>query len=107
VAVLALLSRAIWRHRVRSLVVLAIVGGIGLGVVMTAVAAARRADGAYTRLRNDALAPDVFSDGDRPVMPIGIVAAAVVAAVLVANLMAYVMARPLARVAPAVALRTE
>jgi hypothetical protein len=62
-AVLALLSRAIWRHRVRSLVVLAVVGGIGLGVVMTAVAAARRADGAYDRLRAETLAPDVFADG--------------------------------------------
>jgi hypothetical protein len=63
-AVLALLSRAIWRHRVRSLVVLAVVGGIGLGVVTTAVAAARRADGAYTRLRAETLAPDAFADGE-------------------------------------------
>jgi len=44
---------------------------------------------------------------NHPVVPVGIVAAAVVGAVLVANLMAFVMARPLARVAPAVALRTE
>jgi ABC-type lipoprotein release transport system permease subunit len=62
-AVLALLSRAIWRHRVRSLVVLAVVGGIGLGIVMTAVAAARRADDAYTRLRAETLAPDALGDG--------------------------------------------
>ena len=38
--------------------VLAVVGGIGLGVVMAAVAAARRADGASTRLRAATLAPD-------------------------------------------------
>src|SRR6476620_8300086 len=63
-AALALLSRSIWRHRVRSLVALAVVGGIGLGIVMTAVAAARRADGAYTRLREATLAPDVFAGGD-------------------------------------------
>jgi ABC-type lipoprotein release transport system permease subunit len=62
-AVLALLARSIWRHRVRSLVALAVVGGIGLGVVMTAVASARRADSAYTRLRQKTLAPDALGDG--------------------------------------------
>jgi len=63
-AVLALLSRAVWRHRGRSLVILAVVGGIGLGVVMTAVAAARRADDAYTRLQRATLAPDAAAGAD-------------------------------------------
>jgi hypothetical protein len=62
--VLAMLLRAVWRHQVRSLAVLAVVSGVGLGVVITAVAAARRANDAYSVLRADTLAPDVGGDGN-------------------------------------------
>jgi ABC-type lipoprotein release transport system permease subunit len=51
------------RRQATALVVLAIVGGLGLGFVMTAASGARRADTAYSRLRHVTLAPDGLLDG--------------------------------------------
>lgn len=57
------LSRSMLRRQGLALLVVAILGGLGLGLAMTAANGARRADTAYTRLRQATLAPDVLLDG--------------------------------------------
>jgi hypothetical protein len=57
------LARGMARRQLVGLVALAVVGGLGLGVAMTAAADARRADSAYARLRHASLAPDALFDG--------------------------------------------
>ncbi len=60
---LVLVARSLWRVQGRALVLLALLGGVGLGCAMTAAASARRADTAYDRLRAATNAPDVLMDG--------------------------------------------
>ncbi|MGQ0831838.1 MAG: hypothetical protein ACT4OV_09185, partial [Microthrixaceae bacterium] len=68
-AILAL-ARALMRRSLLGLVLIGLLGGIGAGFSMTAAAGARRADTAYTRLREATLSPDGFlqaealDDGD-------------------------------------------
>lgn len=51
------------RRQLASFLLLAIIGGLGLGFAMTAAMGSRRADSAYDRLRHVTLAPDAFFDG--------------------------------------------
>ncbi len=60
---LVLVARSLWRVQARALVLLAVLGGVGLGCAATAAASARRADSAYDRLRSETLAPDALMDG--------------------------------------------
>lgn len=59
---LTALARGMARRQLAGLIVLAVVGGLGLGVAVTAATDARRADSAYTRLRHASLAPDALLD---------------------------------------------
>lgn len=59
---LIMLARHMARRQLIGLAALAVVGGLGLSVVMIAAADARRADTAYSRLRVASLAPDALFD---------------------------------------------
>ncbi len=58
------LARVLVRRGLAALVLIGLLGGIGVGFAMTAAAGARRADTAYTRLRDVTLAPDGFFQAD-------------------------------------------
>ncbi len=60
---ITVLARGMARRQLVGLVLLAVIGGLGLGIAMTSATDARRADSAYDRLRRDALGPDVMFDG--------------------------------------------
>jgi ABC-type lipoprotein release transport system permease subunit len=64
VSAIATLARSMARRQLLGLILLAVVGGLGVGFAMTAAAGARRADSAYTRLRHESLAPDVMFGAD-------------------------------------------
>lgn len=57
-----MLVRALFRRQASSFLVLAVIGGLGLGFAMTAAAGARRTEAAYDRLRAATLAPDALLD---------------------------------------------
>ena len=58
-----MLVRSVLRRQLAGFVLLAVIGGLGMGFAMTAVAGARRADSAYDRLRLATRSPDAMFDG--------------------------------------------
>ena len=59
----AALARTMLRRQLVAFVALAVLGGLGVAFAMTAASGARRADSAYTRLREATSAPDTLYDG--------------------------------------------
>src|SRR3954447_16592292 len=57
-----IVSRAVLRRHAVAFVVLAVLGGLGLGFAMTAATSARRSGSAYERLRATTLAFDALGD---------------------------------------------
>ena len=61
---MATLARSMARRQLLGLILVGVLGGLGVGLVMTAAAGARRADSAYTRLGHESLAPDAMFGAD-------------------------------------------
>jgi ABC-type lipoprotein release transport system permease subunit len=60
---IGMLVRSILRRQLAGFVLLAVIGGLGMGFSMVAMAGARRADSAYDRLRLATRSPDAMFDG--------------------------------------------